>query len=44
VTALRRCSARLEIAFGGGRVLLISPADKAGFLAALRRRSPRPTP
>jgi hypothetical protein len=29
---------------GDGRVLLISPADKAGFLAALRRRSPRLTP
>jgi Bacterial PH domain len=35
---------RIEIAFGDGRVLLISPADKAGFLAALRRRSPRLTP
>jgi hypothetical protein len=32
---------RLEIAFGDGRVLLISPEDQAGFLAALRRRSPR---
>jgi len=28
---------RLEITFGNGRVLLISPEDKAGFLAALRR-------
>jgi hypothetical protein len=35
---------RIEIAFGDGRVLLISPADKAGFLAALRRRSPRLRP
>jgi Bacterial PH domain len=35
---------RLEIAFGDGRVLLISPQDKAGFLAALRRRSPRLAP
>ncbi|MEP6886542.1 MAG: PH domain-containing protein [Gammaproteobacteria bacterium] len=31
---------RLEIAYRGGRVLLISPADKAGFLAALRRHAP----
>ncbi|MGO9991644.1 MAG: PH domain-containing protein [Steroidobacteraceae bacterium] len=32
---------RLEIVFGAGRVLLISPEDKAGFLAALRRRAPQ---
>jgi hypothetical protein len=32
---------RLEITFGAGRVLLISPADKPGFLAALHRRAPR---
>jgi Bacterial PH domain len=32
---------RLEITFCGGRVLLISPEDKAGFLAALQRRAPR---
>jgi hypothetical protein len=32
---------RLEIAFGNGRVLLISPEDKAGFLAALHRRAPQ---
>ena len=32
---------RLEITFGKGRVLLISPADKPGFLAALHRRAPR---
>jgi hypothetical protein len=32
---------RLEITFGAGRVLLISPADKRGFLAALHRRAPR---
>jgi hypothetical protein len=32
---------RLEITFGEGRALLISPEDKAGFLATLRRRAPR---
>jgi hypothetical protein len=32
---------RLEIACGNGRVLLISPEDKAGFLAALHRRAPQ---
>jgi hypothetical protein len=32
---------RLEIAFGAGRVLLISPADKPGFIAALQRRAPQ---
>ena len=32
---------RLEIACSNGRVLLISPGDKAGFLAALRRRAPQ---
>jgi hypothetical protein len=32
---------RLEIAYGSGRVLLISPEDKAGFLAALHRRAPQ---
>jgi hypothetical protein len=32
---------RLEITFGAGRVLLVSPADKPGFLAALHRRAPR---
>jgi hypothetical protein len=31
---------RLEIAWGEGRVLLISPADKPGFLAALQARAP----
>jgi hypothetical protein len=35
---------RLEIAYGDGRLLLISPQDKAGFLAALRRRVPRLAP
>jgi hypothetical protein len=35
---------RLEIGFGVGRVLLISPADKPGFLAALHRRAPRLAP
>lgn len=32
---------RIEIAYGKGRIMLISPADKAGFLAALRRRAPQ---
>lgn len=32
---------RLEVAWDGGRVLLISPEDKAGFLAALHRRAPQ---
>jgi Bacterial PH domain len=32
---------RLEIAFDHGKALLISPADKAGFLAALYRRAPQ---
>ena len=32
---------RLEIACSNGRVLLISPEDKAGFLAALHRRAPQ---
>ncbi len=32
---------RLDIVFGAGRVLLISPEDKTGFLAALRRRAPQ---
>jgi len=31
---------RLEIVHGPGRVLIISPADKERFLAALRRRAP----
>lgn len=31
---------RLEITYRDGRVLLISPADKAGFLAALHRHAP----
>ena len=31
----------LEITCGNGRVLLISPQDKAGFLAALHRRAPQ---
>ena len=30
---------RLEIVYGNDRVLLISPEDKAGFLAALQRRA-----
>ena len=29
---------RLEILYGGGKVLLISPADKAGFVAAVEQR------
>ena len=32
---------RLEITYRNGRVLLISPEDKPGFLAALRRRAPQ---
>jgi hypothetical protein len=32
---------RLEISYGNGRMLLISPEDKAGFLAVLHRRAPR---
>ena len=31
---------RLEITYGDGRVLLISPRDKQGFLSALRHRAP----
>ena len=34
---------RLEITYRGGRVLLISPEDRLGFLAALHRRAPRLT-
>ena len=30
---------RLEIVYGGGKVLIVSPADKAGFVAALQRRA-----
>jgi hypothetical protein len=29
---------RLEVVYGGGKVLLISPADKSGFVATVRRR------
>lgn len=32
---------RLEVTWSGGRVLLISPEDKAGFLAVLHRRAPQ---
>lgn len=32
---------RLEITWGGGKILLISPKEKASFLAALRARAPR---
>jgi hypothetical protein len=32
---------RLEITHRNGRVLLISPEDKPGFLAALHRRAPQ---
>ena len=31
---------RLEVVHGPGRVLIISPADKARFVAALRARAP----
>ena len=34
---------RVEILWGKGRVLVISPQDKAGFLAALRRFAPNLT-
>lgn len=33
---------RLEIVHGGGKRLIVSPADKAGFVAALRRRMAEP--
>jgi hypothetical protein len=32
---------RLEIAYGDGRSILVSPADQTGFLAMLHRRVPR---
>ena len=32
---------RLEITWSEGKVLLISPRDKAGFLAVLHRRAPQ---
>lgn len=32
---------RLEITYGEGRSILVSPADQAGFLALLHRRVPR---
>jgi hypothetical protein len=32
---------RLEVVYRGGRVLIISPADKVGFLAAIRRHTPQ---
>jgi hypothetical protein len=35
---------RLEIIYRNGRVLLISPEDKSGFLAALHRRAPQLAP
>lgn len=31
---------RLEIIYQGGKILTISPADKAGFMTALRQRAP----
>ncbi|HTV51102.1 MAG TPA: PH domain-containing protein [Steroidobacteraceae bacterium] len=34
---------RLEISWGTGRSLLISPRDQAGFLALLHRRAPQLT-
>ena len=30
---------RLEIVYDGGKVLVISPADKAGFLSAIQQRA-----
>jgi hypothetical protein len=35
---------RLEITYGRGRVLLVSLADKTGFLAMLRGRAPQLAP
>lgn len=35
---------RLEIVYGRGRVLLISPQDKPGFLAMLHRQAPQLAP
>ena len=35
---------RLEIRYGGGRRLLISPKDREGFLEAVVARSPEPRP
>jgi hypothetical protein len=35
---------RLEVVWGEGRVLLISPDDRAGFLAMLHRRAPQLSP
>lgn len=32
---------RFEVAWGEGHILLISPEDKTGFLAMLRRRAPQ---
>ena len=32
---------RLEITYGDGRSILVSPADQSGFLAMLHRRVPR---
>ena len=32
---------RLEVLYGNGKVLVISPADKAGFVAAVQQRMPR---
>jgi Bacterial PH domain len=35
---------RLEVIWGDGRVLMLSPKDKAGFLAVLHRRAPHLSP
>ena len=35
---------RLEITYGNGRELLISPEDKSGFLAVLHRAAPQLAP
>jgi len=35
---------RLEVVHGGGKVLIVSPADQGGFLALLRRRAPHLAP
>jgi hypothetical protein len=35
---------RLEVVWGDGRILMVSPKDKAGFLAVLHRRAARLSP
>ena len=33
---------RLLIRYGGGSEIMVSPADKAGFMAAIKKRTKRP--